>query len=271
MVSTLRPAFHEDQVRVVTSFIRHHLEDSGRAGVVVGMSGGIDSSVVAKLCADAIGPDMVLGMWLGEGPAEGEDYRDARDWARAIGISFRQFDIAPLVRGFCDHLHVDLKDVVGVGNIKARVRMIVLYDIARRENRLVMGTGNKSEVLVGYWTKFGDGGVDFLPIGDLYKTQVRGMAKLLGIPQRIIDKVPSAGLWPGQTDEGELDVSYEELDRVLLGMELRLSSEDIAERAGVNREVVERIERLHRATVHKRKTPLIPKVGIRTVGLDWRE
>ncbi len=258
-------------MRIVTSFIRHHLEESVRAGLVVGMSGGIDSSLVAKLCADAVGPQRVLGLWLGEGPPQGEDHRDAEDWARSLGIHFRAIDIEPFVIAFRDRLQVDPEDQIGLGNIKARVRMIILYDVARRENRLVMGTGNKSEVLLGYFSKMGDGGVDFLPIGDLYKTQVREMAKFLGLPKRILEKVPTAGLWSGQTDEGELGVTYDVLDRILVGMELRMRSEDIAERVGVPLETVDHVESMHRAGAHKRRTPLIPKIGIRTVGLDWRE
>lgn len=271
MASALRPSFREDQVKIVTSFIRHHLEESGRAGLVVGMSGGIDSSLVAKLCADAVGPQRVLGAWLGEGPPQGEDHRDAADWARALGIHLRAIDIDPFVIAFRDRLEVDPEDKIGLGNIKARVRMIILYDIARRENRLVMGTGNKSEVLLGYFSKMGDGGVDFLPIGDLYKTQVREMAKFLGLPKRLLEKVPTAGLWAGQTDEDELGVTYDVLDRILVGMELRMRPEDIAERAGASLEIVNRVERMHQSSVHKRKVPLIPKIGIRTVGLDWRE
>lgn len=271
MASELRPSFREDQVRIITSFIAHHLQESGRAGLVVGMSGGIDSSLVAKLCADAIGPDRVLGVWLGEGPPAEADHRDARDWAKALRIAWREIDIAPFVAAFARGLGTPTDDRVGAGNIKARVRMIVLYDIARRENRLVMGTGNKSELTTGYSTKFGDGGADFLPIGDLYKTQVREMARFLGLPKAIVEKVPTAGLWPGQTDEGELGVPYDTLDRILVGMELRMDPEDIAERVGVPLATVEGVERVHRGSVHKRKMPLIPKLGIRTVGLDWRE
>ena len=189
----------------------------------------------------------------------------------ALHSPLRTVDITALVRAFKDLLQIDPEGNVALGNVKARVRMIVLYDTARRENRLVMGTGNKSELLCGYFTVFGDGGADFLPIGDLYKTQVREMATFVGIPERIVRKIPTAGLWAGQTDEDELGVTYEVLDRVLLGMELRMSPEDIAERAGVPIETVEHVERMHRATIHKRKPPLIPKVGIRTIGLDWRE
>ena len=149
--------------------------------------------------------------------------------------------------------------------------MIALYHAARDEGRLVIGTGNKSELALGYFTKMGDGGCDFLPIGDLYKTQVREMARHLGLPAKILRKVPTAGLWPGQTDERDFGISYEELDRVLLGIELRYTAEEIAERTDVDVKQVRRIESLVAANVHKRKMPLIPKVGIRTFGLDWRE
>ena len=134
-----------------------------------------------------------------------------------------------------------------------------------------MGTGNKSEIAIGYFSKYGDAGVDFQPIGDLYKTQVREMARHLGLPDAIVAKTPTAGLWPGQTDEGELGISYDELDRVLLGIELQIETEAIAEKADVSLERVRHVQALVAASVHKRKMPLIPKLGIRTFGLDWRE
>ncbi len=267
----LQPKFREDQVGIVTSFIRHHLEDSGARGLVLGISGGLDSALVAKLCADAVGPDRVLGVWSGEGPPRSADYRDAAGWARALKVELRRYDIAPLVAAFRRARGIPKDERVALGNVKARVRMVILYYIANTEGRLVMGTGNKSELATGYFTLFGDGGADFLPIGDLYKTQVREMAAYLKVPRKILEKVPTAGLWPGQTDEGELGIRYEELDRVLLGIELRLPPEEIASRAGVDAETVARIEGLVARSAHKRKTPLIPKAGIRTFGLDWRE
>ena len=162
-------------------------------------------------------------------------------------------------------------DTVARGNLRARARMTVLYYGANTENRVVMGTGNKSEILIGYDTKFGDAGADFMPIGDLYKTQVREMAAHLGLPNEIVDKTPTAGLWPGQTDEGELGITYDELDRVLLGIELQMEPEAIAEKAAVPLDRVRYVETLVASSVHKRKMPLIPKLGVRTVGLDWRE
>ncbi|OGS50743.1 MAG: hypothetical protein A3K65_06010 [Euryarchaeota archaeon RBG_16_68_12] len=270
-MAALQPRFREEQVGIVTSFIRHHLEDSGARGIVLGMSGGVDSSLVAKLCVDAAGADKVVGVWSGEGPVKGPDYADARDWAKALGVELRRYDIAPLVAAFQKTLRIRTDERTALGNVKARVRMILLYAIANREQRIVMGTGNKSELACGYFTVFGDGGADFLPIGDLYKTQVREMAASLGVPKRILEKVPTAGLWPGQTDEDELGIRYEDLDRVLLGIELRLSPEDVASRTGVDLATVHRVEAIVARSVHKRKTPLIPKVGIRTFGLDWRE
>ncbi len=270
-MAALRPSFREEHVGIITSFIHHHLDDSGARGIVLGMSGGLDSSLVAELCAMAVGPHKVLGVWSGEGPARGPDFGDARDWAKALGIDVRRYDIAPLVAAFQKALRIRKDARTPLGNVKARVRMIILYAIANAEQRIVIGTGNKSELACGYFTLFGDGGADFLPIGDLYKTQVREMAAFLGVPKGILGKVPTAGLWAGQTDEDELGVPYADLDRVLLGIELRLSPEDIAARTGVDLATVHRIEAMVARSVHKRKTPLIPKLGIRTFGLDWRE
>jgi NAD+ synthase len=264
------PKFREDHVALIESFLSHQVEASGRRGVVLGLSGGVDSALVARLCADAIGPKRVLAVALPEGDG-GQDLRDAETFARTLGIRFQQIDIAPLVAPFETALGHPKSDRVARGNLRARARMIVLYFFANTQDRLVIGTGNKSELLCGYFSRWGDGGVDFLPIGDLYKTQVRAMARHLGIPKRIVDKVPTAGLWPGQTDEGELGISYDELDRILLGIELQMEPEAIAEKADVRIEEVRRIEALVAATAFKRKMPLIPKVGIRTVGLDWRE
>jgi len=266
----LRPKAHEGDEGVILSFLRHHLANSGRKGFVVGMSGGVDSSLVAKLCADAVGPAKVLGLSLPEAKG-GADERDARAWAKRLGIRFRVIAIGPAVDRLAKQFRIPGSDRIGLGNAKARVRMIAWYQVARAEGRLVIGCGNKSEIATGYFTKFGDSGCDFLPIGDLYKTQVREMARRVGVPAKILEKVPTAGLWRGQTDEGELGIPYELLDGILLGIELGLRTEEIADRAGAPAPEVRRIERLVAASVHKRKMPLIPKLGIRTFGLDWRE
>lgn len=266
----LVPRFKEEQVGAITSFIANVVRASGRTDVVLGLSGGVDSALVATLCKDAIGPDRVLAMGLPEGDG-GSDLRDARAWAEQLKIAFRVIDISPYVASIERHLGASSADRVARGNLRARVRMILLYYVANTERRLVAGTGNKSELLTGYFTKWGDGGVDFLPIGDLYKTQVRAMARRLGVPERVLSKVPAAGLWPGQTDEGDLGIAYDDLDRILLGIELQLEPDAIAEKAGLPIEQVRHVESLVARSIHKRKMPLIPKLGIRTVGLDWRE
>ena len=269
-MADLVPRFREDHVGIVRSFIAHVVEESGRRGVVLGLSGGLDSALVAKLCADAIGPKRVLGMALPEGPG-GQDRKDAEAWAKELGIGFRVLDIKRIVGTFERSLVASRAPRIARGNIRARARMIVLYYVANTEGRLVIGTGNKSEILTGYFTVAGDGACDFLPIGDLYKTQVREMARHLGLPPRIVDQTPSAGLWKGQTDEGELGITYDQLDRILLGIELQLEPEAIAEKASVPIDRVRHVEDLVASGVHKRKMPLIPKLGIRTIGLDWRE
>lgn len=269
-MAELVPRIRPEYVDLIRSFIAHAVEESGRRGAVLGLSGGVDSAVVAKLCADAIGPKRVLAIALPEGEG-GRDLEDARAWALDLGVGFRATDIKPFVNAFERGLGASKASRTTRGNLRARARMVVLYYVANAEDRVVMGTGNKSELLCSYFTKFGDGAADFLPIGDLYKTQVREMARLLGIPSRILRKPPTAGLWRGQTDEEELGIRYDELDRILLGLELQLDPQAIAEKAGVPLGQVTRVEALVTSGVHKRKTPLIPKLGARTIGLDWRE
>lgn len=266
----LVPQFKEEQVFIVEAFIAHSVRESGRKGVVLGLSGGVDSALVARLCADSIGAERVLALGLPDGKG-GRELKDARRYAKALGIEFRVVGIGPIAGALEKRVKASGTDLVAYGNLRARARMSVLYYVANTEGRVVMGTGNKSELLVGYATKFGDGGVDFQPIGDLYKTQVREMARHLGLPPEIVEKVPTAGLWPGQTDEGELGITYDELDRILLGIELQLEPEAISEKAGVPLERVRHVGSLVASSVHKRKPPLIPKLGVRTVGLDWRE
>ena len=269
-MASLVPHFKEEQVFIIEAFIAHSFRESGRKGVVLGLSGGIDSALVAKLCADAIGPERVLALGLPDGKG-GKDMKDARRYAKSLGIEFRIVGIGPIAASMEKRVKASGVDLVAYGNLRARARMAVMYFVANTEGRVVMGTGNKSELLTGYFTLHGDGAADFLPIGDLYKTQVREMARYLALPPEIVEKVPTAGLWPGQTDEGELGISYDELDRILLGIELQLDPEAIAQKAGVPLDHVSYVQKLVTSSVHKRKMPLIPKVGARTIGLDWRE
>lgn len=269
-VPELVPPFREEHVHIIKAFLVQSVRESGRKGVVVALSGGVDSALVARLCADALGPSAVVALALFDGKG-GQDQKDAKRFAKSLGIEFRTVNIAPMVGAIEKRLKASEADRVARGNLRSRVRMITLYYVANTESRLVMGTGNKSEIAVGYFSKYGDGGVDYLPIGDLYKTQVWAMAQYLGLPPDIVRKVPTAGLWPGQTDEGELGMPYAELDRILLGIELQMEPDAIAEKAGVPLDHVQRVQSMVAASAHKRKTPLIPKLGVRTFGLDWRE
>src|SRR5436309_60195 len=269
-VGELVPRFKEEQVFIIEAFLVHCLRESGRKGVVLGLSGGVDSALVAKLCADALGPQRVLAVAMPDGRG-GKDLKDAKKFAKMLGIDLRIIGISPIVTSVEKRLLAFQADQVARGNLRARARMIVLYFIANTEGRIVMGTGNKSELLTGYFTLHGDGAADFLPIGDLYKTQVREMARYLALLPEIVEKVPTAGLWPGQTDEAELGISYDELDRILLGIELQLDPETIAQKGGVPLDHVTYVQKLVASSIHKRKMPLIPKVGARTIGLDWRE
>lgn len=255
--------------RQLVGFLRDYVQRSGAQGVVVGLSGGLDSAVVMALCAEALGPRRVLGLLM---PAEDSDPRDARHArlaAQKWGVPVEEVPIQGLVDALlasCKHKPTSLARA----NARARARMLVLYHHANSLGRLVAATGNKSELLVGYFTKHGDGAGDVHPIGDLYKTQVRALARELGVPRAILVKPPTAGLWAGQTDEKELGVRYADLDLVLLGLEDQMSLEGIAESAGLPLALARKVHGMVQRSQHKRQSLIVPKVGFRTPGLDWR-
>jgi NAD+ synthase len=201
----------------IVNFIRSSIKGSGAIGAVIGLSGGIDSALTAYLAVEALGKDKVLGLMLPEkGISAKTDIDDAVEIAKILGIDHNIIEISQVLASFSSAIPVFDRNVkTANGNLKARTRMCILYYHANLMNRMVVGTGNKTELLLGYFTKYGDGGVDIEPIGDLYKTQVRGLSRYLGVPLRIIEKTPTAGLWPGQTDESELGVSYEMADQIL--------------------------------------------------------
>jgi len=197
-------------------WIRDKVLAAGLKGVVVGISGGLDSSVVAVLCHRAFGQSM-LGLLMPCHSSQGDE-QHALVVANKFSIPTKTVVLDAIYDTLLKVLPVDKTSAtrqVAKGNLKARLRMLTLYFYANQLKYLVVGSGNRSELAVGYFTKHGDGSVDILPLGNLVKSQVKELAKFLGIPQEIIDKPPSAGLWPGQTDEGELGLSYDELDRYL--------------------------------------------------------
>jgi NAD+ synthase len=261
------PAYARSTIEI---FLRAHALGGGRDGVVLGLSGGIDSALTARLAADALGPAHVLGVMMPDDAFPPALLAETEAYARALGIDSRTVPIGPIEAAFAAALPGP-SDVVTLGNTKARIRMTVLYAIARGGRRLVAGTGNKSELLLGYFTKYGDGGVDLLPIGDLYKTEVRALAAELGLPEAIRARPPTAGLWDGQTDEEELGAPYEVVDRILRGLEELRSEPEIVAATGIPPAQVRAIAERVAQGRHKRRTPPVPKVGLRTVGIDWRE
>ena len=269
-MTRLVPRLPPHAAPTIHQFLRAHALADGAEGVVIGLSGGIDSALVARLARDALGPEQVLGVLLPDVGFPAALLSETEEYARSLGIAHRTIPIDSLVRSFASLLP-EVQDRVTLGNVLARVRMVLSYTLARETHRLVAGTGNKSELLLGYFTKYGDGGVDLLPIGDLYKTEVRALAAELDLPRAVRERPPSAGLWEGQTDEEELGISYAEVDQILYGLEQLRSPEEIARETGIApgrvQEVLARVDRNR----HKRRPPPIPKVGLRTVGLDWRD
>ncbi len=238
----------------IESFIKARVKAAGADGVVVGLSGGVDSALVATLCVRALGPKKVLGLAM---PEEGQDAKAAQGLAKKLGIACEVISITPIVKALetacASH---GTKNHLPAANLRARARMTLLYFHSNSLNRLVAGTGNKSEALQGYFTKYGDGGVDFLPIGGLYKTQVRALARELGVPKAIVEAVPSAGLWKGQTDEEELGVKYAVLDKVLHAVrDLKQSPKEAAKATGVSLAVVNKILSRVKAARHKLEMP----------------
>lgn len=243
----------EEVERRITEFIKDIVGDNG---VVVGLSGGIDSAVVATLCVEALGRGDVLALLMPEtGVSHADDLRDATEHAHALDIEHVAMDIHPIAVAYAETIpDYNREDLVSRGNLRARIRMSILYYYANTMNRLVAGTGNKSEILLGYSTKWGDAAADFHALAHLYKTQVRDLARHLGVSHRIIEKPPSAGLWPGQTDEEELGVTYEEADPVLWKLvEEDKTPGEAAHELDIPMSTVERVVELIEASKHKRE------------------
>lgn len=232
-------------------FIREKVKDADAKGVVIGLSGGLDSTTALFLCAEALGNDKVLGVMMPSKINKKEDLEDAIQVCKELKVRYRVIEIDPIVESFGKFL--DLSDKLVKGNLMARIRMCILYYFANKEKLLVVGTGNKSEYLQGYFTLHGDVACDFMPLGGLYKTEVRKLAEEIGVPRKIIDKIPSPGLWPGQTDEGELGISYEDLDRILPLVEKRLSVDEIEKEINIDREKISRVIERMKRTEFKRK------------------
>jgi NAD+ synthase len=249
----------EGALEVLDVFIR---EFTGKRDVVIGISGGIDSTLVSFLVKRNINKNKIHLYYISFGK-KSTDIERVTDF---LGMDYEEINLDPALNAFEKYEG----DRMVLGNVKARLRMVFLYMKANKYGGLVAGTSNKSELLTGYFTKFGDGGSDFQPIGDLYKTQVYALAKKLDFPEWLISKKPSAELWEGQTDEEELGITYAKLDRILECIEYLKTPEE-CEVEGCSHKDIERIYSLVRDNAHKRVNFYIPKIGYRSVGTDWLE
>jgi NAD+ synthase len=253
-------------VKVLTRFIRDAVETSSTTGVVVGLSGGVDSSLAAALAAQALGPESVHGFLLPYRTSSPESEADARRVAEHLGIPHRVIDISPMIDAYFS-IETDA-DAGRRGNKMARERMTILFDQAKRLNALVLGTSNKTEILLGYSTVFGDNASSLNPLGDLYKHQVWQLSRHLELPEQVINKAPSADLWPGQTDEGDLGFSYATADEILyLLFDRGLTPDEIVEQ-GYDEKAVQRIVRLEQQFRFKRRLMLIARMSGSAVNLD---
>jgi NAD+ synthase len=254
--------------KVLTGFIDNEVRKAGFERVVVGLSGGVDSALSAFLAAQALGPQNVWAILMPYRTSSSESVEHARLAVNALGVHSLTVDITPMVdayfAGFPDADHMRR------GNKMARERMTILFDHSARLGGLVLGTSNKTELLLGYGTLHGDMASAINPLGDLYKTQVRQLARHVKVPTVIVEKQPSADLWAGQTDEAELGFTYEEVDKVLyLLVDQRYEVSDLVAE-GLDEKFVHAVSHKVQASQYKRRLPVIAKVSARTIDRDFR-
>lgn len=272
MSETTAPGFPATEYsiveRIVVDFIRREVTRIGLERVVLGLSGGIDSAVSAALAARALGPDAVLGVMMPYRTSSPESLADALAVAENCGIRTETVEITEQI----DAYFTAFPDAGNLrrGNKMARERMTILYDFSAEQGALVLGTSNKTELLLGYGTLFGDMASAVNPIGDLYKTQVWGLAEHLELPESVVSKAPSADLWEGQTDEQELGFGYHQVDALLYRMVDERCTDDALVEMGFDAEFVTRVRGMIRGSQFKRRLPVIAKISERTIDTDFR-
>ena len=259
----------------VRAFLREHVDGAGADGVVVAMGGGLDSTVTATLAVQALGPDRVLGLGLPCHKTDASATMEASVVADHLGMEFQRVHLQPLLQGFEQQLAPSLAGEVPRGptptpdrarhNTIARLRMCCTYYAANRRNRLVVGTANRSELLLGYVTKYGDGAADLFPLGRLYKTEVRALAEHLGLPDPIVEKVPTTGRYPGQTDADDLGATYDVIDSLLYRViEEGDPVDGAAEALDIDESTAQRLVSMCAETAHKRTMPPVADIGGRS-------
>jgi NAD+ synthase len=253
---------------LLEKFLLDETRNAGFVRGVLGLSGGVDSTVTAYLAVAALGRDNVRAVLMPYKTSSRESLSDAQRVVDTLGMPSETVDITPMVDPCLGAMRVD--DRLRAGNIMARERMIVLYDISARDRGLVLGTSNKTEFMLGYGTLFGDMASAINPLGDLYKTQVWQLAAALGVPAEIVGKKPTADLWSGQTDEGELGFSYSEVDRLLFAMiDERRSEKELGD-MGFDERFIRTVRTMVQRSQFKRRPPVVAKVSHRTVNVDFR-
>ncbi len=261
--------------QILTAFIANEVHKVGMERVVVGLSGGVDSALSAVLAAKALGPEKVLALKMPYKTSSKESLVHADLVIAATGIESLTVDISPQIDAYFDSQTVEQSDSQMVrlrrGNKMARERMTILYDHSARWQALVLGTSNKTELLLGYGTLYGDMASAVNPLGDLYKTQVWALAEFTGVPRPVVDKQPSADLWAGQTDEAELGFSYREVDELLyLMVDQRYSHEELCAVGDWQAAFISQVSRRIMNSQYKRRLPVIAKVSQRTIDRDFR-
>jgi NAD+ synthase len=254
--------------KIVTGFVRNEITKFGFERAVVAMSGGVDSSLSAFIGAEALGAGNLLGVFMPYATSSPDSLSDAQAVAEKLGIETMTIEITAMVDAYFENFPD--ADRMRRANKMARERMTIVYDISALRGAMVLGTSNKTEALLGYTTLWGDMACAVNPIGDLYKTQVRQLSRAMGVPEQIVSKSPTADLWPGQTDEGELGFTYEEVDKVLYALvDERRSAED-AVAMGIDEAFVTRVQEMVRGSQYKRRMPLVAKVSPRSIDRDFR-